>query len=225
MKILSIDLNKDYTDAIIEAVAVLQRGGVIVYPTDTVYGLGANVCDWHAVEQIFKIKNRPLTKPLPIIVRNMVWVRELAFVPPKLESKLEEIWPVRFSEAGIQASKPGPTTIILPRRDIIPKIVTAGHKTVGIRIADYLFIDKLLGRFGYPLTATSANISGREATGDINKIIESFRDQIWKPDLILDAGVLPPSQPSTILDLSKIKPKILRVGSSKPEQLMQLLKI
>lgn len=212
MKILSIDLNKDYSDALIEAIAVLQRGGAIVYPTDTVYGLGVNACDERAVEQIFKIKNRPLTKPLPIIVRNMSWVRGLAFVPPKLEKLLSEIWP-------------GATTVILPRKKIVPSIITAGLQNVGIRIPDYLLIDRLLGRFGYPLTATSANLSGEEATRDIQRIIESFRDQLWKPDLVLDAGILPPSQPSTILDLSTIRPKILRVGPSKPEQLMKLLNI
>lgn len=215
MRILSFDLNKDYTDALFEATSVLQRGGVIVYPTDTVYGLGANACDYRAVEQVFKIKNRPLTKPLPIIARNIKWVKELVFVLPKLENVLSEIW----------AGKPGATTVILPKKRIIPNIITAGSPNVGIRITDYILIDRLLGRFGYPLTATSANIFGQEATGDINKIIKSFRDQIWKPDLILDAGVLPPSQPSTILDLSKIKPKILRIGPSKPERLLQLLKI
>lgn len=91
MKILSVDLNKDYTDALIEAVNVLRFGGVVVYPTDTVYGLGANACDCYAVELVFKIKNRPLSKPLPIIARNMKWVRELAFMPPKLEKSLAEI--------------------------------------------------------------------------------------------------------------------------------------
>lgn len=210
MKILSINLNNDYSGALIEAITVLRAGGVIVYPTDTVYGLGTNACDWNAVEQVFKIKNRPLNKPLPVIARNMKWVRELAFVPPKLEAKLEDIWPSQ-------------TTVVLPKKDIIPKIVTAGLKTVGIRIPDYPFVDQLLGKFGYPITATSANISGNEATGNINKIIESFRDQTWKPDLVLDVGVLSSSQPSTILDLSTINPKILRVGPSKPEQLTKIL--
>lgn len=212
MKIISINLGGDYTNVITEAIAVLQRGGVVVYPTDTVYGLGANACNEWAVEQIFKIKNRPMNKPLPIIARNMKWVKELAFVPPKLEDKLSQLWP-------------SATTVVLPKKNVISKIVTAGHKTVGIRIPDYPFIDKLLGKFGYPITATSANISGEEPMVDINQVIASFADKIWKPDLIIDAGILPPSQPSTILDLSNIKPKILRVGPSKPEQLIKILGI
>lgn len=115
--------------------------------------------------------------------------------------------------------------MILPRKKIIPPIITSGSQNVGVRIPDYVFADKLLGKFGYPLTATSANISGQGVAGDINIIIESFRGQIWKPDLILDAGVLPPALPSTLLDFSTIKPRILRVGPSKPEQLMKLLGI
>ncbi|MBI2669755.1 MAG: Sua5/YciO/YrdC/YwlC family protein [Candidatus Yanofskybacteria bacterium] len=114
---------------------------------------------------------------------------------------------------------------ILPKKSVIPCIVTAGVNTVAVRIPDFLLVDKLLGKFGYPLTAVSANITGKEVSGDINKIVESFRRKIWKPDLILDAGILPPSLPSAILDLSTIKPKILRVGPSKPEQLMKLLGI
>lgn len=192
--------------------AVLKRGGVVVYPTDTVYGLGANACDWYAVEQIFKIKKRPFSKPLPVIARNMKWVVELAFVPPKLEKVLSEIWP-------------GAITVILPKKEIIPSIVTAKKKNVGVRIPDCALTDKLLGGFGYPLTATSANLSGEEATSDIKLIIEMFCNEIWKPDLVLDAGVLPPSAPSTVLDLTTIRPKIVRVGPTKPEQLMKLLGI
>lgn len=210
MKIIPVNLKKDFSDAVYEALVVLKRGGVVIYPTDTVYGLGANACDWYAVEQIFKIKKRPLSRPLPIIARNMKWVVGLAFVPPKLEKVLSEIWP-------------GPTTIVLPKREIIPSIVTAKRKSVGIRIPDCALTDKLLGSFGYPLTATSANISGQEATGNIKEIVEIFHNEMWKPDLVLDAGVLPPSEPSTVLDLTTIRPKVIRVGPTKPERLMELL--
>lgn len=212
MKIIPVDLKRDSLDAILEAVTVLKRGGVVIYPTDTVYGLGANACDWYAVEQVFRIKKRPFSRPLPVIARNMKWVVELAFVPPKLEKTLSEIWP-------------GPTTVILPKKEVIPSIVTAKRKGVGIRIPDCTVTDKLLGRFGYPLTATSANISGEEATGDIKKIIEMFRNEIWRPDLVLDAGVLSQSEPSTVLDLTTIKPKIVRVGPTKPERLWEILNI
>ncbi len=212
MKIISVDLKSDYSEAVTEAVNMLKTGGVIVCPTDTVYGLMANACDCNAVEQIFKIKERPASKPLPIIARNIAWVKEIVLLPKKLEETLAEIWP-------------GTATVILPRKKIIPKIVTAGSPNVGIRVPKHEVIDKILAKFGYPLTATSANISGEESTGNIKKVIASFKHKIWKPDLILDAGNLPKSEPSTILDLSTIRPKILRVGPSNPEQLMKLLKL
>jgi L-threonylcarbamoyladenylate synthase len=111
----------------------------------------------------------------------------------------------------------------LPKREVVPSIVTSKRRNVGIRIPGCALTDKLLARFGYPLTATSANISGKESTGNIKAIIEMFRGEVWKPDLVLDAGVLPSSDPSTVLDLTTIKPKIVRVGPTKPEQLMRLL--
>jgi L-threonylcarbamoyladenylate synthase len=210
MKIIKIDLKTDFSEAVITANNVLSRGGVIVYPTDTVYGLGANACDFKAVEQIFKIKKRPLSKPLPIVARNIMWVENLAFVPIKLRSVLEKIWP-------------GQVTVILPKREIVPPIVTAGRKNVGLRVPDCDFVDKLLGRFGYPITATSANLSGEEGAGDIDQIKAAFKDELWQPDLIIDAGPLKRNLPSTVLDLSTIRPKILRVGPSKPEVLLKLL--
>ncbi len=210
MKIISVDLKKDLTEAILAAVETLGHGGIIVYPTDTIYGLGANACDPKAVGQVFKIKNRPLTKPVPIIARNLKWVGELAFVPPKFESVLAKIWP-------------GPTTVILPKRSIIPSLVTAGLPNVGIRIPDFALADKIMAKFGFPLTATSANISGEKPANDAAEMIESFKGKLWKPDLIIDAGPLPKSPPSTILDLSTIQPKILRVGPTKPIELMKIL--
>ena len=210
MRIVSVNLKGDLTKALLAALDVLKKGGVVAYPTDTIYGLGANACDYKAVEQVFKIKNRPFSKPLPIIARDLNWVRELAYLPPKLEKLLAEIWP-------------GSITAILTRKDIVPPIVTAGSSKVGVRIPDFEFTEKLLAKFGYPLTATSANLSGEEGTGNIAAVINSFKDQLWQPDLIIDAGNLPKSLPSTILDLSTLKPKILRVGPTKPDFLMKLL--
>ncbi|MEK7506864.1 MAG: L-threonylcarbamoyladenylate synthase [Patescibacteria group bacterium] len=210
MRIVSVNLKGDLTKALLAALDVLKKGGVVAYPTDTIYGLGANACDYKAVEQVFKIKNRPFSKPLPIIARDLNWVRELAYLPPKLEKLLAEIWP-------------GSITAILTRKDIVPPIVTAGSSKVGVRIPDFEFTEKLLAKFGYPLTATSANLSGEEGTGNIAAVINFFKDQLWQPDLIIDAGNLPKSLPSTILDLSTLKPKILRVGPTKPDFLMKLL--
>src|SRR3989344_2732389 len=210
MKIIQIDLNKDYSEAIKEACRVLKLVGTVVYPTDTVYGLGANACDNLAVEQVFKIKNRPYHKPLPIIVKNLEWVEAVVYLDVRLKKTIGSIWP-------------GTTTAILPKREYLSSLVTSGGVTVGVRIPDFTFTDRLLGKFGYPLTATSGNISGEETTNDVNKIIERFENAKYKPTLIIDAGILPKSKPSTVLDLASSEPKILRVGPSKPEQLRKLL--
>ena len=94
-----------------------------------------------------------------------------------------------------------------------------------IRISDFVFVDKLLGKFGYPLTATSANVSGHEPTNNIDKIVEIFSRRAVRPDLVIDAGVLPQSEPSVIVDLTTSKPKVLRVSPTSPEKLIKLLEI
>ena len=209
MRIIKIDINKDSSVAIKEAVDILKMGGTIVYPTDTVYGLGCNALDDIAVRHIFDIKNRS-SRPLPILARDMKWVEELVDLNEQQRKLANKFWPGKF-------------TLVLPKKDIVPPIVTTGLPTVGIRIADYVFTDKLLGAFGYPLVATSANISGESATGDIDSIISSLGAQPRRPDLIIDVGVLPPSNSSVVIDCSTDKPKILRVGPTKPEDLLKLL--
>lgn len=210
MKVIQVDLNKDCGEAIEMACRILRLGGTVVYPTDTVYGLGANACDLLAVEQVFKIKNRPYHKPLPVIVKNLEWVSAVAFINSRNRKVVESIWP-------------GAVTAILPKQGHLPSLVTAGGSTVGVRIPDFAFTDQLLGKFGYPLTATSANVSGEEATNDVSKIIARFENAKWRPNLVVDAGILPKSKPSTVLDLSSDEPKILRIGPSRPDQLRKLL--
>ena len=210
MRIIQVDLNKDYSWAIQEAISVLKQGGTIIYPTDTVYGIGCNALDEFAVRRVFQIKQRS-SRPLLILARNMKWVQELVYLTPKQVQIAEKFWPGKF-------------TLVLPKKDIIPYVVTTGLPSVGIRVPDFKFTDELLAQFGYPLVSTSANLSGEEATGDINKVIKSFsREGIQRPDLVIDAGVLPPSNTSVIIDCTSDKPKILRVGPSKPEELLKLM--
>lgn len=219
MKILKVNLHSDlaggqaeYDDAIREAVRILNDGGSVVYPTDTIYGIGCNATDYKAVEMLYRIKDRSPEKPFSVIARNMQWIKELAFVPTKLEPMLEQLWP-------------GAITVILPKKSIIPSVVTAEGETVGLRIPDFELTDRLLAKFGYPLISTSANISeaGDSMTWNSGAIIEDFKVRMWQPDLMLDAGNLPQSPPSTIIDFSSIQPKILRMGPVKPKQLEVIL--
>ena len=214
MKIIKVNLLQDYSEAIREAVVVLKAGGTIVYPTDTIYGIGCNACDFKAVETVYRIKERSLTKPLSVIARNVAWIKELALVPTKLEPILEQLWP-------------GAITVILAKKSVIPSIVTAGHPNVGLRIPDYEMTEKLLAKFGYPLISTSANIAdeGDQDANDPEKIIATFKDRMWQPDLMLNAGILAPSLPSTIIDFSGVAPKVLRIGPIKPRQLETVMGI
>ncbi len=212
MKIIQVDLNKDYSYVIREVVNVLNYGGTIIYPTDTLYGLGANALNEVAVRKVFRIKERSFSKPVPMIVGNYSWIKELAKIKKLQEEIIKKVWP-------------GKVTVVLFKKDIVPGVLTAGFNSVGIRIPDYVFTDRLLTEFGYPLTSTSANISGQDPTNDINKIIEIFSKSTEKPDLIIDAGILPKSDPSMIIDLTGDKPKILRISPTNPEKLLKLLEL
>ena len=234
MKVLQVDLNKDYSDVIREAVNILSYGGTIVYPTDTLYGLGANALNDIAVRKIFRIKCRSFSKPLPMIVRDLYWVKNLAEIKPYHEKMLKKIWPLGEGSNGRGPTKwdaqkvgisVGKVTVVLTKKEIVPDALTAEFNSVGIRIPDYIFTDNLLTKFGYPLTSTSANVSGQVPTNDINKIIEIFSKSTLKPDLVIDAGILPKSEPSMIIDLTGKKLKILRISPTKPEKLLKLLEL
>lgn len=207
-----MDLSKEDKEIIQRAVNVLSCGGVIIYPTDTFYCLGANAFNAEALERVFNIKERSFLKPLPILIKNFIWAEELAEITRANKERLKKIWP-------------GEVTAILPKKNIVFGTLTARLKTVGMRIADYKFTDQLLGKFGYPITSTSASVAGMSATGDIEQIKRVFKDRYKKPDLIIDAGILRKSDPSSVIDLTASKPRILKIGPSRPEQLMKLLEI
>ncbi len=209
MRIIKVDLARDYSEAIREAIDILKMGGTIVYPTDTVYGLGCNALDEIAVRHIFDIKNRS-SKPLPIIARNLTWVKELAELDEQQIKLANKFWPGKF-------------TLILPKKDNVPPIVTTGLPTVGIRIPNFPFTDRLLGAFGYPIVSTCATAGGEAPTGDIDKVVALLGSQPRRPDLVIDAGVLPSSNTSVVIDCSTDKPKVMRVGPSRPEELLKLL--
>ncbi len=214
MEIIKIDLSTDLpsSEIIQKTITVVQRNGAVVYPTDTVYGLGVNALREPAVERLFKIKKRPATKPVPVIVRDLAMAKELAFVDRRTEKVLAAIWP-------------GPVTVILKKREIVPDFLTAGKKTIGLRIADCRLARTLMAELEEPLTATSANFSGQPPLSSAAEVVKIFDKAYPRPDLILDAGQLPNNQPSTILDLTGQQPKISRVGPASKKDLLKLLKI
>ena len=200
--------------AIVERVAsLLKRGGVVAVPTDTVYGLMADVLRLAAVRKVFRIKARSHAKALPVFVRDIAMARHYAYVEQSLAPILGELWP-------------GQTTVVLRKREVMPDLVTGGSKTVGLRVPAYPFLTAVLAAFPNPLTATSANLSGSEPAHSGVAVQNTFRRHIPRPDLVVDAGGLPPSRSSTVLDLTHPEnPKILRMGAISKTELDKYLRI
>lgn len=213
MEIIKFNLSTDWNnpDVIHKAIVAIQRNETIVYPTDTVYGLGVNALRPHCLERLFKIKKRPETKPVPVMISNIETAKRLAFVDRKTEKVLEAVWP-------------GPVTVVLKKREIVPDILTAGKGTIGLRIPDCRFTQILLANLEGPITATSANFSGQPPLSSAAGVVKIFAKSYPRPDLILDAGNLPDSPPLTVLDLTGSQPKILRVGPASKKELLKFLR-
>ena len=204
-------LTGDNEQAIIsEAAEVLRRGGSIVYPTDTVYGLGVNPFDDFAVRRLFRIKKRPADKPVPLIIKSIAMAKKLAFIDARKEEVLRSVWP-------------GAVSVVLYKRSIISLSVSAGTQTVALRIPDNEFCMKLIRAFNSPITSTSANLSGENSMTNSIKIQEKFAKEAYKPDLLIDADTLKSRQPSTVLDMTRGEPKITRIGPVKPKDLAKIL--
>lgn len=183
----------DFDDNIIdEAIKVLADGGVVLYPTDTVYGLGANIFDNKAVKRVFNIKQRSLLKPLSILVSDVDAIDLVA----KLSLSQKEV---------INQHLPGPYTFILNKREIVPRVVTSGSALVGVRVPDCQIACRLASIF--PITTTSANLSDEEILSCPKDILSQLDCDV---DLVIDVGELKSSNPSRIVDLSRKNPKIIR---------------
>nr|WP_302578844.1 L-threonylcarbamoyladenylate synthase [Methanobrevibacter arboriphilus] len=195
MKIVQMDQNNPDLDLIDEAIEVLTSGGVVLYPTDTVYGLGANVFNEKAVEKVYNIKNRDYFKPLSVCVSS---IDEILLIADVGNNKTHQI---------LKNNLPGPFTFIFYKKEPIHNYATKNHK-VGIRIPENIISRKLTQSF--PITTTSANLSGKKTLNNPDEIINQLNEGI---DFVIDVGRLKQSEPSTIVDLTRKEPKILRKGS------------
>ena len=181
-------------DLIYEAIDILKDDGVILYPTDTLYGLGANIFSDEGVRRIYEIKQRSTKKPLSVSVSNFEGLSLIG----NITSRNEKI---------IKNYLPGPYTFILKKKSIVPPIVTSYTSKVGVRIPDST-ISQLLS-MNFPITTTSANISDDEVFTNPNDIIKQLKGDI---DLVIDVGKIKSTGPSTIIDLTKEKPTLVRKG-------------
>lgn len=194
-------------NSISTAVAVLQAGGVVAFPTETVYGLGANALDGKAASAIFAAKGRPAENPLSLLVANRQMVDMVAEEIPEVAEKL------------IKAFCPGPLTVILKKKAIVPSIVAGGLDTIGVRIPDNATALKLIEKAGFPLAAPSANLSGRPSPTSAEAVRVDLDGRI---PLIIDGGSCPLGVESTIIDCTREVPVILRPGAITKEQLTEV---
>ena len=192
MNILKTGVDEVDKKVIDEAIKVMSEGGVVLYPTDTVYGLGANIFNNSAVRRVFEIKQRSLLKPLSILVCDKPAVNLVSKVSPE-QMKI------------IDSYLPGPYTLILKKKRIVPRVITSGSTYVGVRIPDNQLACSLASIF--PITTTSANISDKEVLNTPKEILEQLDCDV---DLVIDAGSLDGRKASVIVDLSEDEPKIIR---------------
>ena len=192
MKVLKTSVDKVDEDIVSQAIRVMADGGVILYPTDTVYGLGANIFDNKAVKRVFDIKQRSYLKPLSILVGDVESIGLVA----KLSSSQKKT---------VSEYLPGPYTFILNKTDIVSRHVTAGLRNVGVRVPDNELACRLASVF--PITTTSANLSDDEMLPNPKEILEQLGCEV---DLVIDVGDLKSEKSSSVIDLTGMEPKILR---------------
>lgn len=210
MDVVRIHNEDDYAPAVERALAILKENGTVVIPTDTLYALGCNALESAALGKVFDIKKRVYTAAVPVLVRNAQWAQELIHVDEKSERIMNDFWP-------------GKVTVIASKKEMVPALATGGSRMLGIRAPGHPFAQRLLTAFGYPLCGTSANLSGQPASQDPADIISMFSGAARSPDLLIDAGVLPPSEPSTVIDVSGARPRIIRQGAVRADKLFAYL--
>jgi len=188
-------------------VSILKQGGLVAFPTDTVYGLGASANISQAVEQIYRVKERPLNMALPLLLADISQMSEVA----------EPVPPI----AWLLANKflPGALTIVLPRSKLIPDIITAGGVTVAVRIPAHPVPVALVRGLGTPIVGTSANLSGKPSALTADEVYSQFGDKV---DLVIDGGKCPGGRESTIIDVTGEVAIILREGAISGEELRQV---
>lgn len=193
---------------IAQAVDVLRQGGIVAFPTDTVYGVGADVRQPEAIAALYEVKERPLSKAIPVLLARAEDLCSVAREVPKSAWRLaEQFWP-------------GALTLVVRRSPSLPSILTAEGPTVAVRVPDHPVVRALIEGLGAPLAATSANISGQPSSVTADDVLAQLGGRIA---LILDGGPCPGGRSSTVVDLTTTPPRVLRPGPISAEQIRAAL--
>jgi len=197
----------DIQQQIERGISVLKQGGLVAYPTDTVYGLGACVSLPQAVEQVYKVKERPQNMPLSLLLADTSQITKFA----------ESVPPVAW--LLIHKFMPGALTIVLPKSVSVPDTMTAGGTTIAIRIPAHPVPIALVAGLGAPIVGTSANLSGKPSPLTAYDVYSQLGD---KMDLIINGGRCSGGRESTIVDVTRETPVVLREGAIPREELKQV---
>jgi len=197
MSVITLN-NNNSKNAVMEAVNILKAGGIIAYPTESFYALGAMALNEKAVKKIFDLKNRPYGKPLPLIVDDIQTLLTAAKeIPDQAVEIINKFWP-------------GPLTMIFEARKEVPLLITGESRNVAVRIPGESVALQIAKAIKMPVTATSANLSSMQPAIDAESVLSYFGENI---DLLLDGGKAPGGKPSTILDVTVTPARILREGN------------
>ncbi len=204
-----LELHGDtFSHTVSEAERVLRSGGLVISPTDTVYGILGDAASESALSKMFALKNRPAQKAFPVFVRDIAMARRYAYISDAKAVFLERV-------------SPGSVTVVFHRKDKLPKALTGGLDTIGVRIPDHAFLAELLRQLDTPVAQTSANISKEPPAQDIARIKTYFEKSQTPPDLVVDAGKII-GRPSTVVDCTGATPILLRAGIMTKEELDEL---
>lgn len=196
MELIKINLEKITKQEIGLIAGFLKAGKTIVYPTDTIYGLGCLATDKKAINKIYRIKKREKKKPLLVLVSDYLMLRKFFFVDKNQESFLKKVWPGKIS-------------VVLNKKSRLPRDLSAGLSGVAVRLPKSRFLTKIIEEAGVPIVSTSLNLSGEKPIEKVDDLQEYF--QGTKPDFIVDAGACQ-GRPSKLIDLRDVKNiKVLRV--------------
>ena len=206
--LLKVDPVEPDLSKIHRAANLIKSGGLVAFPTETVYGLGADALNANAVLALFEAKKRPMDNPPIVHIGDLKDVNKLAaFVPSQIEDLMEEFWP-------------GPLTLVFKRSDLVPAVTVAGLETIAVRMPKHEVALSLIRESGCPISAPSANLSGKPSPTTADHVLDDLNGRI---DAILDGGPTQIGVESTVLDVTVDPPTVLRPGGTSVEALKKSL--
>ena len=204
MQIIQVDPDSPDISIIQHAATIIRNGGLIAFPTETVYGLGVDGTASDAIRRIYQAKGRPASKPVLVLIDDLVWLDQLTLdISDRAYSLMDSFWP-------------GPLTLVLSKGDSIPYIATGGLDTIAVRIPNHRVPLAIVDELGLPITGTSANLSGQPDLMTIEAVETKLGNQL---DGVLKCGPSPLGIPSTVVDVSKNEVTILREGAITADQI------